>query len=226
MNRSIFATLLVGGSLGVGLLCGGCTWEYMLDTEPISRWQDHQKLPLTVNLVITDQLRRYVFTKSSGLGDTFKYPVGQVVAINAQAMSQAAFASTVVTDENSSPSSTVDLTLTPEIGLVDRSLSAFAFDAVPMTADVKWTVADSHGRVVWIKTVRGAATHKLGNKYTHLDDAREHVNLVMVDLFNKSLQAITTAPELRALSPRVRTRPSQNDPVAQSPTWDARHWPY
>jgi hypothetical protein len=200
--RPVINASLLGGLLLIGMFSGGCTINYELNTTPISNWPDHERVPASVDLVLSDQLRGYVFEKTSWGGDHFRYPIGNVVAVNSRAMAEAAFAKVIVTDGKSPPPPGVNGILTPEMGLVDRSESAFAFDPVDMTADVKWTMSDPHGQVLWIKTVRGTAKHDLSNVFGHTAAAREHVDLVMQDLFTKSLKEITTAPDVRGLAGR------------------------
>jgi hypothetical protein len=199
-HKIMVPVAIVGFALLFGLFAGGCTVNYELNTVPISKWPDHVKVPLKVNLVLSDPFRAYVFDKANFEGDHFKYPLGKVFAVNSQAMAEAGFDQVTVVAP-SAPAAGVDAILTPEIGLVDRSTSAWAFDPVDMTADLKWTVTDPSGRVVWVKTVRGISKHALGNAFNHSAYAKEHVNLTMIDLFSKSLMELTTAPEIRQLVP-------------------------
>jgi hypothetical protein len=55
---------------------------------PISKWQDHQSLPLKVDLVLSDQLRTYVLETGGGY---YRFPFGKPIAINAEAMANTAF---------------------------------------------------------------------------------------------------------------------------------------
>lgn len=75
LSRSITKALLVGTFLLIGMFDGGCTVNYELNTVPISKWQDHERLPVKVNLVLSDQLRAYVFDKGNFEGDHFRYPI-------------------------------------------------------------------------------------------------------------------------------------------------------
>ena len=94
------------------------------------------------------------------------------------------------------------IVITPKVADVAHSMSAWAFDPVEMSIDVEWTITDPRGQVLWVKTIRGSATHNLGNMYTHKSNAKKRVDKVMEDLFSKSLAAITAAPELARVAQR------------------------
>jgi hypothetical protein len=65
---------------------------------------------------------------------------------------------------------------------------------------VEWTVLDSMGHTIWLQTVEGSSRHKSGWVIT-ARAVGDMVNDAVVDLAKGSVTRISTAPELRKLSP-------------------------
>lgn len=182
----------------LALLSGGCTHTYKLNEKAVAEWPEHKKIAASVNLVLTEQFRQTKYDKEV-MGDHMVYPFGPLLALNAETMAKEAFNTVNVIKADKNPAPNSGPTLTPTVENIQQAVSVWAFDPVETTLDVRWTLTDSSGKTLWVKTVRGSADHILGNVFIHHEEAKTRADKLMQDLFTKSLTAITSAPEVRAI---------------------------
>jgi hypothetical protein len=183
-------------------LAGGCTHTFVLDSEALSAWPPHHKLDLAINLLLTDEFTKSIYDKEI-VGEHYVFLLGAPLAVNAEAMTKEAFAEVTVTRGTKPDAKGMDAVLTPSVAAIEHAMSVWAVEDVEMTIDVRWTLTDPQGQVLWVRTVRGTGKHVLGNILTdEAGKARKRVGKVIADLFTKSLLAITTAPELRGIQER------------------------
>jgi hypothetical protein len=178
-------------------LQGACTHVYKIDEQALTNWPAHEKVAAPITLRLTSALQEYKFDKEM-LGDHFVYPLGNALAIDAQAMANEAFSKVTVAKDADSTSGYV---LTPRVVTAELTTSAWAFEETDMTLDLEWSLTDSAGKVIWVKTVRGVGRNIWGNIYIHEAEATKRSGKLLHNLFETSLVTITTAREVRQLAP-------------------------
>ncbi len=177
-------------------LSSGCTYTYPLNATTLEHWPPHKQQNLKVDLVLPDAYSQYTYDWVQAGAHTL-FPIGPALTNNTIALSKQAFAHVSVRRGKAPQSPEVDAVLTPKVTDFELSLTSSALDGshpMKMSVDVEWTMTDPKGKLLWVKTVRGAVEREMGLR--GFGDERvisEHVDLVMADLFAKSLVAITAA---------------------------------
>lgn len=190
----------VCGIFLVGLLAG-CTSVYKAPANISVNYLAAEKIPLSVELRLTDELRAAQWVRKS-MGSTFVMPLGVVLSDHAEAMSRRLFSKVTVTKNNVPDSAPVDsdavLSIKPVA--IERSLGATAFGKSILTVILEWTLTDSNGQLVWVDTIKGQGVKNSGNVFTHKSNASAQIEAMIKDLFEKSYQAISNSPEIRSLA--------------------------
>ena len=186
-------------------LLAGCTTVYEAPANISVNYPAANKIPLSVELRLTDELRAAQWLRKS-MGDKFVMPLGVVLSDHAEAMSRHLFSKVTVAKENVSGSAPVhhDATLLPKPVAIERSIGATAFGESILTVVLEWTLTDSNGQLVWVDTIKGRGIENSGNVFTHRSNASDQIEAMIKDLFEKSYKAISNSPEIRSLAARLR----------------------
>lgn len=189
---------------GIFLVClvAGCTISYEAPANISVVYPTADKIPLSIELRLTDELRAAQWYRKTSLGDKFVMPLGAVLSDHAETMSRQLFSKVTVTKGNVPASAPVDgdavLLVTPVA--VERSLGATAFGDSILTVILEWTLTDSNGQLIWVDTVKGQGVRKSGNIFTHKSKASDQIEAMVLDLFEKSYQEISSSPEIRSFA--------------------------
>jgi hypothetical protein len=189
----LFPLLLIGGCA-----TGGIYDYYVLDNTPLKTWPAHEKIPTTIALQLNDLFTHYQCGHAM-MGVHFVYPLGRLLEVNSEDMAGKIFARVLVKQNEVSSLAGVRAILTPEVAGFEHSTVATAFDTVEISLDVKWTLSDPEGKIIWVRTVRGTGRSTFGNSLTYKDEGRRRVAELMVNLFTRSMEEISAAPEVRKL---------------------------
>jgi hypothetical protein len=188
---------------------GGCTHTYKISDEASMTYPDTTRHNLRVELRLSDEFTSYEW-KMSRMGDTFKMPLGDALSNNAEAMSRELFVHVDVIREydNStrfeiSSTRDADAVLTPSVSVVERPMGTWAFDKMTTTIGVEWALTDRKGALIWLQTIDGVGEANTGNIFTHHGNAEKQAQAAIVDLFSKTFEAMSTAPEIIAVRRRT-----------------------
>ena len=84
------------------VLLSGCTHTYSAPKGPVSGYQQTSKIPLRVEVYLSNELRTAKWEKQI-LGDTFRIPLGDAFVQNSEVIARKLFTDVVVTSGASSP---------------------------------------------------------------------------------------------------------------------------
>lgn len=181
------------------LFATGCTTTYKIDSDPAMDYTAHNKIDLRIQLHMSDGFSGYMWEHKMALGDTSRMGMGPALSSNAEAMATGLFRDVVVSRGSSdSPPGGVDAVLTPRVVSVERAMGTTAFSDMKTIIDLEWTLADAEGNLIWVDTIQGVGKAKTGNLFTHRSEARKQGNRAIQDVFQKSVEAIMSSPEIQA----------------------------
>ena len=192
----------------VVVLLSGCTHTYRPPAEPVRGYPQTDKIPLTVELFLPQELHAAKWEKHS-MGDTWVIPLGDAFTRNAEVVAQEAFSGVVVTNGAVNPTmSGVDAILTPRMALAEQTQAMWAFGSETLTVKLEWALKDLQGNLIWVDTVTGEGEANAGNIFTDGTNGRERVEEMLKDLFHKSFQTISSSRTIREFAAtRVKVAP-------------------
>lgn len=155
-------------------------------------YSDRAPLDATVYLVIDEFFETYVWNYggTSKVRDTYRVPVGEAAARQAEVVARNAFASVQVVRE--APSA--GLVLIPEIARMTRSSPAAE---VTTAVQLRWELRKD-GDAVWTTEQNGMGRGNFGTVFTIGDRLSEQVGVAMDEAFRRSYEAILDSPEVRS----------------------------
>ena len=182
------------------LLITGCgTMVYELETQPITDYPESEKIDLSVELIIPNELESYAHESSAE-----QLPLGSILAENAINMSKTLFRQVVVTkNENRPPQSGVDAILIPKIVSVAHTRPMAAYSDRKLTVIFQWLLKDIKGKTIWVDTIEGEGINNLGTAFSLESNTHERVELLMEDLFKKSYISISSSKEIKNFKPEI-----------------------
>lgn len=171
---------------------------YRLDKGGAAEYPERERINLAVVLVLDRELfeSSYDWTVGGPLtGRTHRLLVGDVLAQNAEPLTRAVFRHVTIVrpaDLASTPPGLITMTL--------RALSAhqggsayFAWNVVPTTVSIEWTLKSADGRVVWVQAVNGLGE---GRRDKDFDGFRTALR----DAFSKSFELMFASVEIRRVA--------------------------
>lgn len=176
------------------LLITGCgTFVYQLDTPPVSNYPAEQKINLTIELRISEELE--AFTHESG-GENL--PLGNILLKNVENMSRTLFRQVVITKGTYKSTQTgVDAILIPKVVSVAHTRPIYMGSERKLTVIFQWLLKDTEGKTIWADTIDGEGVNELGSGFSLQSKTRERVRLLMEDLFKKSYLSISSSKEIK-----------------------------
>ena len=179
------------------LALAGCTHVYHPPKEPVRGYASTNKVPLTVELYLSDELRAAKWERQV-MGDTFRVPLGEAFARNAEVVAREAFSEVVVTNGAAGPGKTgCGAVLIPRMVVAEENMAAWAFGSETLTVLLEWTLKNVQGNTVWVDTIKGEGEAHAGNVFTHSSNAEQRVKAMVEDLFRKSFQAMSSSRAIR-----------------------------
>ena len=138
------------------LLVASCTHTINPPKEPFTGYAEAERIPLKVQLRITDELRSAKWERKA-MGDTWIIPIGKSIAQNADVLAQHTFREVVA-----SGGADADALITPRVAYIDQTVGATAAGPSIVTIKVEWAISDAAGNVIWLDTVSGEAKARPG----------------------------------------------------------------
>lgn len=168
---------------------------------PASVWSQPapQKLNLSADLVLKSDFCAAEMKRGNWFIRKERFPVGEKLCPRLQSEFPSVFRSLDKVEEVPSPNTaTTDVILIPKID--DISATDPMSRKQEVVVVLEWTALNREGRTLWTGTVQASAKESQGSAATHGKHLRRLNNAVVSDAVNKSIQAITTAPELVKLA--------------------------
>ena len=156
------------------------------------------KLKLNVELVLTSDFCTAEMKRGNGLTSVKeKFPVGEKLCPGLVSQLPAIFASLKKVDQIPAlNTSTADIILVPKVGDIGATQKTLAFSKRELVVILEWTALNREGKTLWVSTVQANGKRNMGNVFTHGKNMRKINDDVADDAIEKSVQAISTAPEL------------------------------
>lgn len=175
------------------LLITGCgTLVYQLDTPPVSNYPAEQKINLTIELRISEELERFAHESAAE-----NLPLGNILIKNAENMSRALFRQVVITKKTDKLTHAgVNAVLIPKVVSIAHTRPMYAYSERKLTVIFQWLLKDSEGKTIWMDTIEGEGTNDIGTLFSLESNTRERVRLLMEDLFKKSYLSISSSKEI------------------------------
>lgn len=174
---------------------------------PNSIYTVSNKVDLTVNLTLTEELKTVKWEKQVSGGGKFITPIGNQIAKNSAELSEILFKKVLITSSamnsiNPESTNAIEAFLTPRVVAIDKSVGATAFGEAIFTIALEWLLQDTQGNIIWVDTINGEGRSSSGNLFTAKSNSEEQIRMLLSDLFSKSFMAISTSPEISQFATR------------------------
>ncbi len=187
------------GVLYFSLLMGGCfgviDFPFTVTEHPAG-----EKFNLKIELSLTQQLLDSKWEVTDGnmniiyLGE----PFSQNAEYLARLLFTEVFVSRPTTDSHSGDQA--DAILTPKLVSLNHSRPALAGFDEQTTAVFEWRLTDVDQNIIWVKSITSKTLSMAGGLGSIDFYDREHVTLLLNDLFKKSFDAMSSSPEIKEFS--------------------------
>ena len=188
-HASIFLTISI-----FTIFFTGCTAIVELPVHPVN-FQQTEKIDMTVQLDLSDELLKTQW--ETGSGDKIIIPIGDTIAYNSESLARTIFSNVIVV--KNLPGSMEDkaaANLIPRVVSMKHTRPLLIFQDQQTTLTFNWTLKDDKGDIIWLKTITAEAKSVMGG-FTSGTKSKEHVKILVNDLFKKSFDEISSAEEIR-----------------------------
>lgn len=198
IDRKILMAIQTVLALVFVLLINGCS-NIKIPVEVVGDFHNPQKLDLSVDLHLSDELSDYRWKQETAFGGGFKMELGPDLCLNAEAMAKSVFKHVTISrgpiDTNTTGQAAV---LIPRVVSVEKPIGSTSFSKTEMVVDLEWSLVDKTGKLIWVETIQGIGEGKTGNSFNHKSHTRKMVKNAFLDLFQKSAKAMLESPEILA----------------------------
>lgn len=199
MNNNTRLIPLVGMA-ALCVLVSGCVHLEHTPVTTFSNYPAANKINLRVGLVLSPEYRATEWKFNYG-GATWRFPIGENLTTNSEYMARQLFSSVEVMDTASvSDGKNVNAFLIPQVKAFEGSSGAFAWSQAVRTLVVEWSLKDTKNNTIWVDTVRADAKGHLGTAFSQTKNDEKLVGKAIDELFLKSYEAISQAPEIRTFA--------------------------
>jgi hypothetical protein len=179
-----------------------------LKVNPLPKEAGHQKVPIRVTLVLTDEFCSTVWQHKP---TSENWPLGDTLCGYAEEVARGAFTGFVRTPKfKEIPEPETDAILVPKFVDASRAAGMTAWSESEVVLMLEWSAFDQSGKMAWAQTVRGTGRGKL-RKRRLLAGAllvpppigrlnRETLQKALDELFLESFKQITSSPGMRRLA--------------------------
>jgi hypothetical protein len=179
------------------VLLSGCVHMEHTPAVAFTDYPSAEKINLHVGLVLSPEYRSTEWKFKFG-GDTWHFPIGENLTTNSEYMARQLFSSFAELDtESATNGENVNAFLIPQVKAFEGSSGAFAWSEAVRTLIVEWSLNDLKNNPIWVDTIRADAKGKLGTAFTQTRNDEQLVGKAIDQLFLKSYEAISQAPEIR-----------------------------
>jgi hypothetical protein len=190
------AKVIYWAIVALGFFVTGCTTVYRVPKEPVAL-NAVDKIDMTIELCLTDQLCNARWEKDGFAGDTFVLPIGSALCMNAEAVARTVFTNVIIIkDQAASRNKAVDAVLIPSLAAIERDRPATIFSTQTTSILFSWTLNDPKDQPIWVTTIAGEGKGPMGRLYSE-DAGYEQVEQSLGEVFQKSLREMTSSPLIR-----------------------------
>ncbi|MCK5270151.1 MAG: hypothetical protein KAJ46_05170 [Sedimentisphaerales bacterium] len=171
----------------------GCDFTpqvFKINPDQLAEYNETNKIDLMVELCLTDKFCNYTWEPPTGLRYTLS--LGSSLCSNAEILCKRVFQDVVVTN-GTEDSVKSDVILTPEVVFLAKTQPAYGFQMVEMEINVKWTLTNSKGKIIWIDTIEGIGQEKMGGPFSFEKNTRKQIRMAMENMFKNTYSAILVA---------------------------------
>ena len=180
------------------LLLAGCAHVWKLPIKPVA-YPGTERIQAHVQLLITDEFKQTSWEAMISPMDKGVIPLGDELVKESERLARAVFAEvTVATSSSPPPTKPPDAILTPKVVLFERTQPTTIFGQQTTTLEVEWRLKGSTGDTLWVDTIKGESTTKMGSN--HKKSAGVQVQAALDQLFGDTFTSITSSPDVRRLT--------------------------
>lgn len=193
-------------SLAHGIACcsaltvlTGCTTIYRMDNVP-QVYPNSEKIGIPVALVLKPDFCNTICRWRLAFGEPRGIAIGQPLAASAETVVRAVFKDVIVVRQqegtNMPPGVVV---LTPKVTRTYRGIAGSGWTTVPTIVSIEWSLAAADGQLICVKDCIGTGASMFGG--LSMESASQRgMKAALADLFAKSYQVLSTAPEIKAFA--------------------------
>lgn len=175
---------------------------YSVSDELVSGYDLTNKIPLTVELYLSDELRAGAWQQKGSpqssqtlFGEAKARWLGVTLARNAELVTQAVFSAIVVTGGREVLGRAGGkAVLIPRIVTIEQ---VRLFDAVTLTVLLEWRLQDEYGNIIWMDTINGEGERKIFWSWEEKAGFKALHSAMLNDLFHKSFSALSSSRAIR-----------------------------
>jgi hypothetical protein len=160
-------------------------------------------LALKANLVLNYEFCSTKVMKGSFLAGEESFPIGEKACPKLETALSGVFAGglTKLKGASEADKTDADLTLSPKFVDLGATRPMASWTERELVILIEWTAVDRNGKTIWVQTVQGTASGKLGTLFQVRKQRRLLLEQAIQDLADKSASQISSSPELRKLAP-------------------------
>lgn len=175
---------------------------YSVSDELVSGYDFTDKIPLTVELYLSDELRAGVWQQKGSsqsyqtiFGEAKARWLGVTLARNAELVTQTIFPAVVVTGGSEVPGMAGgNVVLIPRIVTIEQ---VRLVRAVTLTVILEWAMQDEHGNIIWVDTIRGEGEGEIFWSWEEISGFKALHKAMLNDLFHKSFSVLSSSRAIR-----------------------------
>jgi hypothetical protein len=176
------------------LAFNGCAPTYL--DAPLERveYDSSEKINLSVMLCFSDDVRNADFDASDR---RYVIRVGSTFVQNAETLARTLFSVVEMGEQREGClAPNVDATLTPAIVSMSRNYPVWATTPSKTVVQVRWTMVDTTGQIVWLDTISGSESKRAGNSLNYKKKAAEDFKTAIHRVLSQTFEAISSSPEI------------------------------
>lgn len=181
------------------LLLAGCAHVWKLPITPVA-YPAAEKIHARVHLMINDEFKQTSWEAMISPMDKGVIRLGDELVKESERLVRAVFADvTVVTSSSPPPAAPPDAILVPKVVLFERTQPTTIFGQQTTTLEVEWRLKGRTGDTLWVDTIKGESTTKMGSN--HKKSAGVQVQAALDQLFGNTFKSMTSSPDVGRLTP-------------------------
>ena len=183
MNNSIKVFLQFCVLFVLIIATSGCSPIVIIEIEKYISYPVLKKIPLKIELLLTEKFR-----SSGDVSYGRKYVIGRGLSENAKVLAEALFEHVTVTSSEAAVPTKAEAVLIPSLLAFRSTIPNLLWNDSKTILDIKWSLRDPDGKILWVSTIRGEGHGPYNKKY---------IQMVIDDLFQKTFQRMSSSPEIR-----------------------------
>jgi len=190
--------------LSIVIVLSGCATQSMRPKSVGSYSGGQPKVPLTVELRLSDEYRNTQWSKDIIFRNS-RPGVGDHLVLNTEECARAAFANVYTDNAPHGPNTKpADAVLMPRLTELSVMMPGGGYSKVVTTMSLEWLLQGPSGKLIWVDTFkaenRGPAPPSPGR-----DQLERRFDAMFHEVFSDSYGAMTSSPEIRKFAERINT---------------------